>query len=119
MKYIGMPMGMWALFARSFRAQLTKVFGYGAATARMIAQKAKPKYRKIIRELPAFEKGDRFQMNIVNCAMLGAFILCHAETPRSKTADGLLHRRHDAPAHAVVLPSERKKRNTQRRTLKA
>ena len=84
MKYIGMPMGMWALFARSFRAQLTKVFGYDAATARTIAQKAKLKYRKIIRELPAFEKGDRFQMNIVNCAMLGAFILAMPKRPDLK-----------------------------------
>ena len=28
MKYIGMPIGMWALFAHSFRKQLTEVFGY-------------------------------------------------------------------------------------------
>ena len=27
MKYAGMPMGMWALFAPSFRKQLTAVFG--------------------------------------------------------------------------------------------
>ena len=84
MKYVGMPMGMWALFARSFRVHLTTVFGYDAATARTIAQKAKPKYRKIIRELPAFEKGDRFQMNIVNCAMLGAFILAMPKRPDLK-----------------------------------
>ena len=30
MKYIGMPFGMWALFAPSFRKQLTAVFGYDA-----------------------------------------------------------------------------------------
>ena len=29
MKYAGMPFGMWALFAPSFRNQLTAVFGYG------------------------------------------------------------------------------------------
>ena len=34
-------------------------------------KKAKPKYKAII----AFEKADRFKMNIVNCAMIGAFIL--------------------------------------------
>lgn len=34
MKYIGMPLGMWALFAGSFRRQLTVVFGYGAAGQR-------------------------------------------------------------------------------------
>ncbi len=33
MKYLGMPMGMWALFAGSFRRQLTVVFGLDAAAA--------------------------------------------------------------------------------------
>lgn len=28
MKYMGMPMGMWVLFAGSFKKQLTAVFGY-------------------------------------------------------------------------------------------
>ena len=74
MKYIGMPFGMWTLFAPSFRNQLTAVFGYDTDTAKAITKKAKPKYREIISELPEFEKGDRFKMNLVNCAMIGAFI---------------------------------------------
>ena len=74
MKYAGMPMGMWALFAGSFRRQLTAVFGYSKAEAREIARRARPRYRRIIAGLPEFEKADRFKMNIVNCAMLGAFI---------------------------------------------
>ena len=81
MKYMGMPLGMWALFAKSFRRQLTAVFGYDDAVAREIAEKAKPKYKEIIRDLPAFEKADRFEMNIVNCAMLGAFILSMPKRP--------------------------------------
>ena len=81
MKYIGMPLGMWALFAGSFQKQLTQVFGLDADTAKAVAEKAKPKYREIIRGLPDFEKDDRFQMNIVNCAMLGAFILSMPERP--------------------------------------
>ena len=81
MKYIGMPMGMWVLFAPSFRNQLTAVFGYGTNTAKAITKKAKPKYREIISELPEFEKGDRFKMNLVNCAMIGAFILSMPERP--------------------------------------
>lgn len=81
MNYIGMPMGMWALFAGSFRRQLTAVFGYDAATAKAITKRANPKYRAIIARLPAFEKADRFQMNIVNCAMLGAFILSMPQRP--------------------------------------
>ena len=81
MKYAGMPWGMWALFAGSFRKQLTVVFGCDKDTARATAKKAKLKYREIITELPEFEKGDRFKMNIVNCAMLGAFILSMPERP--------------------------------------
>ncbi len=81
MKYAGMPWGMWALFSGSFRKQLTAVFGCDKDTARTAAKKAKPKYREIIAELPEFEKADRFKMNIVNCAMLGAFILSMPERP--------------------------------------
>ena len=81
MKYAGMPMGMWVLFAGSFQKQLTAVLGYDAATARAITKKAKPKYRQIIAGLPEFEKGDRFKMNIVSCAMLSAFVLSMPERP--------------------------------------
>lgn len=81
MKYAGMPFGMWTLFAPSFRNQLTAVFGYGTNTAKAITKKAKPKYREIISELPEFEKGDRFKMNLVNCTMIGAFILSMPERP--------------------------------------
>ena len=48
MKYIGMPMGMWALFAGSFQKQLTEVLGYDTDTAKAITKKAKPKYKVII-----------------------------------------------------------------------
>ena len=86
MKYIGMPMEMWALFAGSFQKQLTAVLGYGADTAKAITKKAKPKYKAIIADLPVFEKADRFKMNLVNCAMIGAFILSMPERPK---VDGL------------------------------
>ena len=81
MKYVGMPMGMWALFARSFRTQLTEVFGCSEDTARLAAKKAKTRYREIIARLPEFEKADSFKMNIVNCAMLGAFVLSMPQRP--------------------------------------
>lgn len=81
MKYIGMPMGMWVLFASSFRKQLTVVLGYDSYTAGKITKAAKPKYKKIIAQLPEFEKADRFKMNIVNCAMLGAFVLSMPQRP--------------------------------------
>ena len=85
MNYLRTPLAMWALFAGSFRKQLTAVFGYDTDTAKAIARRAKGKYKGIIRELPAFEKGDRFQLNIVNCAMLGAFILCMPDRPDVET----------------------------------
>ena len=75
MKYMGMPVGMWLLFAGSFRRQLSGPLGFDAARAREITAGAKRRYKRIIRGLPAFEKGDRFRMNIVSCAMLGAFLL--------------------------------------------
>ena len=81
MKYAGMPAGMWLLFAGSFRKHLSSVFSYDQETARIVSAKAKPKYREIIGKLPEFEKADRFKMNIVNCAMLSAFVLSMQEKP--------------------------------------
>ena len=81
MKYAGMPLGMWVLFAGSFQKQLTAVLGYDKATAKQITKISKPKYKEIIAKLPEFEKTDRFKMNIVNCAIIGAFILSMPERP--------------------------------------
>ena len=41
MKYMGMPLGMWALFAKSFQKQLTLVFDYDAAAAKKNRPKGK------------------------------------------------------------------------------
>ena len=81
MKYTGMPMGMWLLFVRSFEQQLFKVCGYSREDAEHITRQAKAKYRKIIETLPEFEKGDRFTMNIVSCAMFCSFLLCMPRRP--------------------------------------
>ena len=81
MKYIGMPMGMWVLFRRSFRKKMVSVLGYDERRAARITREAKPRYRKIIANLPEFEKADRFKMNIVNCAMLSAFLLSMETMP--------------------------------------
>lgn len=56
MRWNGMPMAMWAVFAKSFEKQLTEVFGYGAKTAKVIRKTAKLKYKEIIAKLPEFEK---------------------------------------------------------------
>ena len=81
MKYIGMPMGMWVLFRRSFRKKMVSVLGYDERRVARITREAKPRYRKIIAKLPEFEKADRFKMNIVNCAMLSAFLLSMETKP--------------------------------------
>ena len=74
-------MAMWAVFAKSFQTQLTAVLGYDADIAREITRRAKPRYKEIIAGLPEFEKNDHFQMNIMACAMLGAFVLCMPQRP--------------------------------------
>ena len=74
-------MGMWTLFHGSFERQLTEKFGLSAQEAKAVTAGAKPKYKEIIADLPEFEKEDRFQMNIVNAAMLGAFILNMPQRP--------------------------------------
>ena len=94
MRYIGMPAGMWALFAGSFRRQLTEVLCYDRAAAAGITKNAHRRYRALIHRLPAFEKGDRFEMNIVSCAMLSAFVL---SMPKRPTVDEL------TPYYAVAM----------------
>ncbi len=81
MKYAGMPWGMWALFHSSFEKALQDVLNYDPIEARQVAHNAKIRYRQIIEDLPEFEKGDRFKMNIVSCAMYGAFCLNMKKLP--------------------------------------
>ena len=104
MKYAGMPMGMWMLFHRSFTHQLTVVLGQSAESAKATEKAAKQEYRRIIARVPDFEPGDRFQMNLVNCAMLCAYVL---HMPNRADADGLLREVHDDARDALVLPQER------------
>ncbi len=79
-----MPMGMWALFRKSFQEKLVSVLKYSQREAAEITAGAKQDYRGIISGLPEFEKEDRFKMNILSCAMLSAFIMNLREKP---TAD--------------------------------
>ena len=75
MKYQGMPSAMWLLFATSFRKRLQSTFNYSEHESKTVSAAAKERYRAIIEKLPEFEKGDRFKMNIVSCAMFAAFAL--------------------------------------------
>ena len=88
MKYAGMPFGMWLVFGKSFRRNLTAVFGLEASETKSVMTNAKAKYKEIIEKLPEFEKGDRFRMNIVNCAMLAAVVLNMPERPDVETLTG-------------------------------
>ncbi len=81
MKYLGMPAGIWMLFAGSFQNDLVKKLNYTPEQAKQIKKLACGKYREIIGKLPEFEKGDRFLMNIVSCAMPAAFVLNMPERP--------------------------------------
>jgi hypothetical protein len=81
MHYFGMPWGMWVLFGGSFQKNLTAVLEYDSQTARNITIRAKSKYKELIAKVPAFEPQDRFQMNLVSCAMLGAFLLTMGTKP--------------------------------------
>lgn len=85
MKYSGLPMVMWGLFQKPFRKELTNVFDIDKREAKQITKKAKIKYKGIIAKLPTFEKGDRFLLNIVGTAMLGAFILSMPFRPSVET----------------------------------
>ena len=114
MKYIGKPIGMWALFAHSFRKQLTAVFGYDADMANGITRKAKPRYREIIAGLPEFENADRFKMNIVNCAMIGAFILSMPEHPDVEQLTEYYAKAMMTKPMKWFLPNERQKKFTEK-----
>jgi hypothetical protein len=72
---------MWALFGSSFRKNLSAVLGYEPKAAAELTKRAKKKYRELIAKVPEFEKQDRFKMNLVNCAMLSAFLLNMEEKP--------------------------------------
>ncbi len=77
----GMPLGMWLLFRKSFRKHLVSSLGFSREEAARTTAAAARKYREIIRKLPEFEKGDRFKMNIVSCAMFSAFLLSMERKP--------------------------------------
>ena len=66
MTYLGMPFGMWTMFAGSFQKQLTVVFGYDVDTAKAITTKAKPKYRESISALPDIEEGARSRRTVID-----------------------------------------------------
>lgn len=87
MRYPGLPAGMWMLFRRSFQRNLTDMLGIDERTAADMTKRAKAKYREIIKGLPTFEKGDRFVVNIVDCAMFASFCLQMKEQSLEQITD--------------------------------
>ena len=69
MQYFGQPWGMWVLFSTSFERHPTQEFALPAKTAKAVTAKAGQTDRRLIADLPDFEKEDRFAMNIVNAAI--------------------------------------------------
>ena len=110
MKYTGIPLGMWLLFEKSFREHLVSVLGYDKATAKSVSKTAKRKYKEIINTLPQFEKDDRFQVNIISCAMLASFVLSMPVRPDvNKLADYYAKAMMTKPMECFCRQSGKKK----------
>lgn len=73
MKYGFMPKLMWKVFRGSFeKAAATQL---NEENAKALMDKAQIKYKEILSEVNEFEKGDRFLVNILSCAMLASVLL--------------------------------------------
>lgn len=73
MKYGFMPKLMWVAYKGTFKKQLTKTLGEDSPNG--VMKLAHKKYREILDGVDEFEKGDRFLINILSCAMLSAVLL--------------------------------------------
>ena len=56
MRWMGMPMAMWAVFARSFQTQLTAVLGYDAVTAKQITKPPSRNTKRSSQSCPNLKK---------------------------------------------------------------
>lgn len=73
MTYGFMPKLMWAAYKGTFNKQLTKTLGEDSSNG--VMKLAHKKYKEILADVDEFEKGDRFLINILSCAMLSAVLL--------------------------------------------
>ena len=64
MKYAGMPMGMWIIFHRSFRRNLTEVLKYDEQESRTITAAAKKKYN-----FYEYEDGSGYEARFTRCGI--------------------------------------------------
>jgi len=73
MKYGFIEKLMWTGYKGTFRKQLTQTLS--EENPKEVMKKAHVKYKEILAGVPEFDKGDRFLINIVNCALLSAVLL--------------------------------------------
>jgi len=73
MKYGFMPKLMWAGYKGTFKKNLTKTLK--ETNPNLVMKNAHKKYKEILADVDEFNKGDRFLVNILSCAMLSAILL--------------------------------------------
>lgn len=73
MKYGFIQKLMWAAYKGTFKKQLSEALRESDPKA--VMKEAHKKYKEILADVTEFEKGDRFLINILSCAMLSAVLL--------------------------------------------
>ncbi len=73
MKYGFIEKAMWAGYKGTFEKHLTKTLS--EERPKEIMKEAHKKYKEILADVTEFDKGDRFIINIVNCALLSSILL--------------------------------------------
>lgn len=73
MKYGFIQKLMWTGYKGSFKKQLTETFKEKDPDS--VMKEAHKKYKEILAGVDEFEKGDRFIINIVSCALFSAVLL--------------------------------------------
>ena len=73
MKYGIIPKLMWAGYKGTFKKHLSATLS--EENPREVMKAAHKEYKKILGRIPEFDKGDRFLINIVSCALLSAVLL--------------------------------------------
>lgn len=73
MKYGFMQKAMWAVYKSTFKKQLSETFR--EENPKAVMKTAHKKYKEILADVDEFDKGDRFIINILSCAMLSSVLL--------------------------------------------
>lgn len=73
MKYGFIPKLMWAGYKGTFKKELSVTLHESDPSK--VMKNAHKKYKEILSGVDEFEKGDRFLINIVSCAMLSSILL--------------------------------------------